>query len=135
MRWPETQGNGSLSGLEKVVSDLKEGSDIEGAVLVGGKDSIIACDLPYVKDPDETIPDILSMIDRWCASSIGNQQSSMFSHYVLDYNGNKIIAKRLENLTLLVMLQKQGYLGLAMLDIENSVRRINDIMRNSREGE
>lgn len=134
MRWPDFQGNGSISGLEKVVSDLKEGSDIDGAVLVEGRDSIIACNLPDGRDSREVIPDILSMIDRWCASSIGNQHSSMFSQYVLDYNGNKIIAKRLKNLTLLVMMQKQGYIGLAMLDIENSVRRINEIIRDYGDG-
>jgi predicted regulator of Ras-like GTPase activity (Roadblock/LC7/MglB family) len=115
--------------LEKVVADLRQGSDINGAALVEGNDSIIACDLPGEGNSGIEIPEILSMIERWNASSLGGQNGGMFSQCILDYNGNKVIAKRMKNLTLLVMLQSQGYVGLAMLDIENSVRRIHEIMQ------
>jgi hypothetical protein len=53
----------------------------------------------------------------------------MFAQRIFEYNGFKVLAKKLrDKLTLLVLLRKRGYVSLAMLDIENSIRRIDEIM-------
>jgi len=117
--------------LKDVLSDLKEANDIEGAVLVDGKDIIVACDLPANAQYEAEIPKILERIEELGGFALNENSKYMFSHCIFDYDGCKILAKRLRNLTLLVMLQKQGYIGLAMLDIENSIRRIDEILNRT----
>ena len=128
MRFSPSEKNFPISMLKKVLSDLKEASDIEGVVLIEGKDAIIACDLSNNIDYKVEIPEILTMFKHLSDYDLSKRNNSMFAHCIFDYNGCKVIAKRLKNLTLLVMLQKRGYIGLAMLDIENSIRKIHEIL-------
>jgi predicted regulator of Ras-like GTPase activity (Roadblock/LC7/MglB family) len=128
IQYSSTQKNLATSRIKKVLSDLKEASDIEGVVLVEGKDSIIASDLPDSTNYKLEIPEILAMFKELGGYTLGKRCNSMFAHCIFDYNGCKILAKRLKNFTLLVMLQKRGYIGLAMLEIENSIRRIDEIL-------
>lgn len=115
-------------GLKDVVSDLRQGSDIEGAVIVYGREEIIACDLPESTNYEAEIPEILALLKEDGYSS-SEHDKGMFSQHILDYNGYKVLAKKLkEKLTLLVLLKKRGYISLAMLDIENSIRRIYEIL-------
>jgi predicted regulator of Ras-like GTPase activity (Roadblock/LC7/MglB family) len=118
-----------VSMLKAVVSDLKKGSDIEGAVLVDEEDAIIASALPENKNYEEEIPDILDLLEERGDFSPSEHHNAMFAQQVFDYNGFKVLAKKLrDELTLLVLLKKRGYVSLAMLDIENSIRRIDEIM-------
>lgn len=58
---------------------------------------------------------------------------TIYGHTIKDHNGVKILIKELENdLTLFVILQKYGYISLAMIDIENSIRSIEEIFKNFR---
>lgn len=121
--------NGLLfkSRLINVISDLKNGTDIKGAALIGDKDRIIVSDLPKGNNYPAEIPEILSRLRYWHDSTL--PLNGMFAHCIIDYNGGKVLAKILrENFMLLVLLEKTGYVGLAMLDIENSVREINGIL-------
>lgn len=118
-----------VSRLKAVVSDLKKGSDIEGAVLVDEEDAIIASALPENKNYEAEIPDILALLEEYGGFSPSEHHNAMFAQQVFDYNGFKVLAKKLrDELTLLVLLKKRGYVSLAMLDIENSIRRIHEIM-------
>ena len=130
-RWPNTLENLPPSRLRKVLSDLIEASDIEGAILVEGKDSIIAYDLPDKTIDDTEIHKILAMLEESNDSPPIKNDNFIFTQSIFDYNGCKILAKRSGNLILLVMLQKQGYVGLAMLEIENSIRRIREILEGT----
>ncbi len=128
-RWSELQGNSPISRLKKVISDLKEEEDIEGAILVKGKDRVVACELPKRNNHTEEIAKILALVEEWNASALSGHYDDMFTQCVFDYNGYKILAKKLnKNLALLVMLQKKGYIGPTMLDIENSAREILRIL-------
>lgn len=114
--------------LKKVVSDLRKGSDIEGAVIVDGREEIIACDLPEGTNYEAEIPEILAMLEE-DGYAPGEHQKGLFAQRIFDYNGYKVLAKKLKDkLTLLVLLKKRGYISLAMLDIENSIRRIYEIL-------
>ncbi len=116
-------------GLKEVISDLKRGSDIEGAILVDEKDVIIATALPENKNYERDIPEILEMLEKGFSSALNERDNLMFAQQIFDFNGFKVLAKKLrDKLTLLVLLKKQGYISLAMLDIENSVRKIDEIM-------
>ena len=116
--------------LKNVVSELREGSDIEGAVLIGEKDTIIAYDLPHGRDYEGEISEILAMLKGF-GGLVQEHDNVMFAQQIFDFNGHKILAKKLKDqLTLLVLMQKRGYVSLAMLDIENSIRRIHEILGN-----
>ena len=129
MKIPNFQENRSVSMLKKVVSDLKEGSDIMGAALIDEDHSMITFDLPENESYKSDIPEILALLKGTNPSSTKVHRNCMFMPSILDYNGCRILAQKLTNdLTLLVMLQKQGYMGLAMLEIENSIRRIQEIL-------
>ena len=135
MKFPEDirksdfQGNRPTSRLKEVISDLKEGRDIEGALLVDEEDAIIASALPENTNYEAEIPEILALLEeRHRFSSIENHKA-MFAQRIFEYNGFKVLAKKLrDKLTLLVLLRKRGYVSLAMLDIENSIRRIDEVM-------
>jgi predicted regulator of Ras-like GTPase activity (Roadblock/LC7/MglB family) len=117
--------------LKKVVSDLRKGSDIEGAVIVDEKEAIIACDLPESTNYEAEIPEILAIFEE-DGYAPSEHQKGMFAQSIFDYNGYKVLAKKLKKkLTLLVLLKKRGYISLAMLDIENSIRRIYEILGGS----
>jgi predicted regulator of Ras-like GTPase activity (Roadblock/LC7/MglB family) len=117
------------SRLKKVISELKEGADIEGAALVDYEDSVIAYDLPNDKNFKDEIQGILEFINKTYDPQTNLENDSIFAHKVFEYNGFKVLAKKLKDkLTLLVMLRKRGYVSLAMLDVENSIRMIDDIL-------
>ena len=121
-----------ISKLRRVLSDLKETNDIEGAALVGAEDKIITHDLPKRSNYESEIPQIMTLFKDLSDFALRTHFNHMFTHCIFEYNGCKVVAKKLkDNLTLLVMLQKHGYVGLAMLDIENSIRRIDDIISDS----
>ncbi|UCE38256.1 MAG: hypothetical protein JSW00_03190 [Thermoplasmata archaeon] len=129
MRQSEFQENLAISRLKQVISDLNKISDIKGAALVEGMNDIIACDLPPSTNYKEDISEILKLLEDGDGYTINRQHEVMFAHRILDYNGYKVLVKKLgDRLTLLVMLQKRGYVSVAMLDIENSIRRIDEII-------
>lgn len=135
MRFPEDirtssfQENRPTSMLKEVISDLKEGRDIEGALLVDEEDDIIASALPENPKYEAEIPEILALLEKFDSSSPIKNHNTMFAQRIFEYNGFKVLAKKLrDKLTLLVLLRKRGYVSLAMLDIENSIRRIDEIM-------
>ena len=129
MRQSDFQENLAISRLKQVISDLNKISDIKGAALVEGIDDVITCDLPSSTDYEKDISEILRLLEEGDGYTINRQREVMFAHRILDYNGYKVLVKKLGNrFTLLVMLQKRGYVSVAMLDIENSIRRIDDII-------
>ena len=115
--------------LKKVISELKEGVDIEGAVLVNESDEIIAASFPKSSNYESELHEIMSIFEELNDLSESKSQDAFFAQRILDYNGFKILAKKLKDkLTLLVILKKRGYLSLAMLEIENSTRKIHEIL-------
>ncbi len=130
-KWPYLEGTLTKSLIENVISDLRKANDIEGAALVEGDSFLIAYDLPGKSNYITEIPEIMTQVNDMSNLSPAKQMNQLFSHCIFDYNGSKVLAKKLKgNLTLLVLLQKRGYIGLAMLDIENSIRRIDEIIMN-----
>ncbi len=129
IRKSDFEENDPLSRLEKVISDLKEGRDIEGALLVDEEDAIIACALPENTHYEAEIPKILALLEKRGYHVKNENHKVMFAQHIFEYNGYKILAKKLKDkLILLVMMKKRGYVSLAMLDIENTIRRIDEII-------
>lgn len=130
IKYQSSQDNLPISKLKKVLSDLKKSTDIEGAVLVGRRDMIITHDLPKKSNYEAEISQIMTQFNDLSHEVMSTHFSRMFSHCIFDYNGCKVLAKRLENFTLLILLHKKGYVGPAMLDIENSASEIKRILNN-----
>jgi predicted regulator of Ras-like GTPase activity (Roadblock/LC7/MglB family) len=129
----EMQESLSIYLLRKIISDLKNESDIEGVCIVDQNDSIIASDLPDSFGYEADITKIMQIINEGDGYSAYEQSKVLFSQRIVDYNGCKILAKKIrDKLTLLVMIHKRGYVSLAMLDIENSIRKIDEIMQGGR---
>jgi predicted regulator of Ras-like GTPase activity (Roadblock/LC7/MglB family) len=115
--------------LNEVISDLKEGLDIEGAVLVNESDEIIASAFSKNTNYKSQLNEIIAMFEELNDPKSVTSQDAFFSQRILDYHGFKILAKKLKDkLTLLVILKKRGYLSLAMLEIENTTRKIHEIL-------
>jgi predicted regulator of Ras-like GTPase activity (Roadblock/LC7/MglB family) len=127
-------GNANLQSayrfkLREVISEMKEGGDIEGAVLINENNDIIVS--AFSKGADLTLEnhEIMSLIEALKDPELGKTQDVFFTQRIFDYKGLKILAKRIKDkLTLLVILKKPGYISLAMLDIENSTRKIHEIL-------
>lgn len=120
----------SLSRLVDVVINLKRGDDIKGAVLVEGDSDIIVLDTSWDPSYKNEIPNIMKLLNHDTRFTLDEEQKGIFSHHVFDYNGLMIMARRLmDRFTLLVVLKKHPYISLASLDLENSTRRITEILR------
>lgn len=123
-----------ISGFDKkklppeikfVLSDLSKRRDVVGAVLVRGDMGIVACDLPVYDHETPDILDVLAMMENWGAYPRRVPKNSLFPQLVKDDNGFKIYAKKMSNdLTLFVMMQSSGYIGIAAPDIERTIKRI-----------
>jgi predicted regulator of Ras-like GTPase activity (Roadblock/LC7/MglB family) len=127
-------GNANLQSayrfkLREVISEMREGGDIEGAVLVNENNDIIVS--AFSKSTDVTLEnhEIMALIEAMEDPDLGKTQDVFFTQRIFDYKGLKVLAKKIKDrLTLLVILKKPGYISLAMLDIENSTRRIHEIL-------
>ena len=114
--------------LKKVVSDLKDGEDVEGAFLIGEGDCVIACELTN-KNNDYDLRKILTLINKTSSAPVHPTGDMIFTCAEFDYNGSRILGKKLDDtLTLFVMLKKRSYVSLAMLNLENTVRKIDNIL-------
>lgn len=123
------QNNGPRRLLKKIFSDLIENIDVEGALLIDDNYKVIASELPDNEMFIKNLPEILSNSKRWDNPDLNAFHHVMFKQFVMDHNGHKILSKRLRNgTTLLILLGKKGYTSLAMLDIENSTRKIDEIL-------
>ena len=112
-----------------MVADLKDGEDVEGVVLIGERDYIIACELSSNYDHRNDIGQILKLINEDPKTLSMKNDETIFTCSELDYNGFKVLVKKVrDKLTLLVLLRKRSYVSLAMLNFENTIRMIDSIL-------
>jgi predicted regulator of Ras-like GTPase activity (Roadblock/LC7/MglB family) len=122
-----------ISMLKEVLLDLKYKNDIKGAALVEGEDTILACDFPENLNPKTELMEIMDLLNDLKKIAKCESSNDLFMQYILDYGDHLIMARDLmKNLTLLVMMQRQGYLSLATLDLENSSRKITELLENNK---
>jgi hypothetical protein len=118
--------------LRSIISDLTRNAEIEGAVLLDEEETVIISDLPNGESYIQNIQNLISGFEDWESSSSNGFYNLMFKQFSSEFNGYKIISKRIKNgMTLMVMMGKKGYTSLAMLDIENSTRKIEEIIQLS----
>jgi hypothetical protein len=115
-----------------VISDLKSKSDIQGAVLIKGGGQVIASALPREDMKHMELLDLLPKVPEMLYTQ-QKKQNVMFPHLVSEHNGRRVLTRSvMEDLFLLILLQKSCYMGPAMLDMENSILRIREILSSQR---
>lgn len=67
-----------MSKLKEVVSNLKEGSDIEGALMDEGKDAIIAYDVPENTNYEVELPKIMELIEKGNGFALTGHRKGLF---------------------------------------------------------
>lgn len=124
------QNNRSASNmLNNVISDLKDKSDIDGAVIINGGGQIIARALPDVSISPFGFSGLLPKLMELSYGGRSTSKKIMFPHLISEYNGQRILARPVtDDLFLLVLLQESCYMSPAMLDTENSILRIQEIL-------
>ena len=133
IRSPSSHENLPTPRLKKVLSDLKSAIDIDEVLLIGEKEGILVYAPTENENFEAEIPKIFAHLRGWGANTPSKPGNNMFAHHILDYNGSKIVAvKCVNDLMLVIILQKQGYIGPAMLELENSVREIGRILNHKR---
>jgi hypothetical protein len=119
----------SLTRLSEVISNIKDGDDIEGAILINERDDTIVSAFSNSINRKIKMTEIISLLYSLKDPMIGKTNDTFFTQRIFDYNGLKVLTKNImERLTLLVFLKKRCYISLVMLDVENSTRRIHEIM-------
>jgi hypothetical protein len=119
----------SLTRLSEVISNIKDGDDIEGAILINERDDTIVSAFSNSINHKIKMTEIIALLDALKDPMIGKTNDTFFTQRIFDYNGLKVLTKNImERLTLLVFLKKRCYISLVMLDVENSTRRIHEIM-------
>jgi hypothetical protein len=133
MRFPKDLSpikNTTSFQLNKVISRLKEAGDIQGVALIQGNDSILAYDFPQYKNDKADIQNIIKLLKQAKDSNHTSHHKTHLNHNIINYNGARVLAKKLKNNRfLLVMLHKRGYVNFALMDIENSIGMIDEIMK------
>ena len=115
--------------LNNVISDLKSKSDIEGAVLINGGGQVIAPSLPQGGISHLGFSELLPRLLELSFKIPHRAQNIMFPHLISEHNGHRILARSVkEDLFLLVLLHESCYMGPAMLDMENSILKIQEIL-------
>ena len=106
-------------------------SDIYGAVLMTRKGSVIAGDMTPEGTPNSGLSDLLPRLMEISSHHSTPDQRVMFPHTVKEHNGHRILARSvIEDLILLVLIPDSCYMGLTMLDMENSILRIREILNS-----
>lgn len=123
---------GAHIAVRNVIADLMCGSDVEGVVLVRDDSEVIAGNLPLTGGIMAGGPSIGTFLNEVMENFSMSMQNDIFSQPVAYSGDYQMLARRITgDLTLLAMVKSPGYMGLAMLDIENSVRKIGDILGES----
>jgi len=101
------------------MSKLVSISDVNGAGVVRADGSIVSWHAEEDIRPTEYIDHILNMMSRKNQESVHNCHHGMFRETIVNYNGHKILASKIGGDALLMLvLERNAFLGLTMLDVE-----------------
>jgi hypothetical protein len=79
--------------------------------------------------PNSGLSDLLPRLMEISRHHSSSVQRVMFPHIVTEHKGHRILARSvIEDLFLLVLIPDTCYMGLTMLDMENSILRIREIL-------
>lgn len=118
------------SRLGNVMTDLKDRSDIGGAVLINREGRVLAGAMSHETISNSGLSELLPELTDISCDHAPSGQGFMFPTIITEHRGHRILARSVrEDLYLLVLLHDSCYMGLTMLDMENSIMRIRDILR------
>jgi len=121
------------SSLEELMSRLVSISDVSGAGVIRADGSIVSWHAKEGIKPKQYIDYILKVMSATSQENVPQNQHSMFTESITNYNGHKILTSRIrEDKLLFMVLEKRAYLGLTMLDVECCLGEIDKALDEPR---
>ena len=115
--------------IKEIMSDLRRVEDVGGTVLIRLDGSVMAMDLPSEIHMNVSMRGLLQNLALLRGKTQLNRSKSIFAPVVIQYNGFNVLTSSIDkDLLFVTIVKNKGYLGVAMLDIENTVREIRRII-------
>jgi predicted regulator of Ras-like GTPase activity (Roadblock/LC7/MglB family) len=109
--------------------------DVNGAAIMRTNGSVISWrskDNGNNGKPKEYIDYIKNYMVKSYQNDIPFQNEGMFTESIIDYNGSKLLTSRIrKDIMLLLVLDKNTYLGLTMLDVEGCLQNIDSALERN----
>lgn len=113
--------------LREIMGKLVSISDVDAAGLLKMDGSVISWHMNEVIELSQYIDFMLDYISHPHEKNF--PKNGMFMQKILDFNGYKILLSWIgADVILMLLLDKNAYLGLAMLDVEGSLREIEKVL-------
>lgn len=132
----ESKGLGAIQSaamenntLEEIMDKLLLISDVSGVALVKADGSIITWHGKDGIEPAQCIDFMLDYILHAPKKNIAHYKYGMFTQRVIDHNGHRMLMSKVRSdIMLLLLLDRNAYLGLTMLDMEGGLREIDEVL-------
>jgi predicted regulator of Ras-like GTPase activity (Roadblock/LC7/MglB family) len=126
---PITQKDMDDEMLSEIVEEILSSKDINGAAIFKGPDKVISWHSKSEIKPNQYIDFLKEYISDNFIDNTSGYKDGMFSQQIIDFNGSRILFGGIgEDMTLLLFVDKNAYLGLTMLEMEGCMRRLDRIM-------
>jgi predicted regulator of Ras-like GTPase activity (Roadblock/LC7/MglB family) len=110
----------NLRGFKRIVSDLNALIDVKGVAIINKEGTVIAGKTNNGLDLNAYIQVVLQHLEKTAKGALICPKT-LFLQSIVNYNGSQILYGRIiDDILLVILLEKKAYLGLAMLDLENS---------------
>lgn len=123
-----TRYHKNKEGLERIVNDLNSLTDVKGVAIIDRDGAIIA----GITDNGLNLVTYAQVVRRHIQKPSTRSMKypkGIFLQSLVSYNGSIILFGRIiDNVLLMVLLEKKAYLGLAMLELENSAKKAFECM-------
>lgn len=108
------------------MSKLVSISDVDGAAIMRADGSVISWRMNDGEKPTQYIDFVHDYMSVAYQNKIKYGTYGMFTESIMEYNGHKILISKIKaDLILLLVLKKDAYIGLTMLDVESCLREID----------
>ncbi len=114
--------------LESILAELRKVGDIEASAIVRRDGLMVASDMPNYVD-GRTIAAMTAALVGTAETSIKELQMGEFQQVIIESDGGKLVATGAGQLAILACLvSKDANLGLVLLSMEKSSKRIAEIL-------
>jgi predicted regulator of Ras-like GTPase activity (Roadblock/LC7/MglB family) len=116
--------------LTETVEELLSLSDVNGAAIFKGSDQILSWHSHEDINANLYVDFIKGYITDNPPDMKSGYESGLFSQQIIDFNGSRILISGIgADVTFLLFVDKNAYLGLTMLEMEGCIRRIDKILK------
>jgi predicted regulator of Ras-like GTPase activity (Roadblock/LC7/MglB family) len=115
--------------LNEIMKEFALISDVDGIAIAKTDGSGVFCYEYEDRKLSQFIDNFLELISTDPHEDIKNYKHGMFIQSIIDVNGRKILLTRLRSdMLVMCILDKNAYIGLAMLVLEGFLREIDKVL-------